>query len=152
MRRLALACVVLAACAARREARTAVPPPTADERPAIAAGPSSLDPHAQIDELAKQIDAQRDQLGLIVPVDTIEWPPATSMSAPVSSKTDPQCHPGASQTCQDSCGLSDSICDNAKKICDLAVQLPGDRYAAQKCDEGKATCDAAHGKCCGCQP
>lgn len=151
MRRLALACVVLAACAAPQ--RASQPPPTAAERPASAAGPSALDPHAQIDALAKQLDAERDRLGLPAPVPPpLAAATATSMSAPVSSKTDPQCHPGASQTCQDSCGLSDAICDNAKKICDLAAQLPGDTWAAQQCEDGKATCDAAHAKCCGCQP
>ena len=55
-------------------------------------------------------------------------------------------------TCKQSCTLSDSICANAKKICDIAKQLGADPWADQKCSDGNATCSAAHKQCCDCTP
>jgi hypothetical protein len=72
------------------------------------------------------------------------------MTVPPKS-TDAACHPAATQTCTDSCKLSDSICDDAKKICDLADQLPGDGWAAGKCASGNASCTDAHAHCCDCR-
>ena len=60
------------------------------------------------------------------------------------------CVRNPSATCSDTCQLSDSICDNAKKICDIANQLPGDDWAAKKCSEGNETCSAAKTQCCEC--
>ena len=43
-----------------------------------------------------------------------------------------------------------TICDNAGRICDLADDLPGDTWAAERCDAGKAACARASERCCGC--
>ena len=56
-----------------------------------------------------------------------------------------------SQTCGDVCRLADRICDNAESICELAGKLPGDAWAAGKCDTGKAACEKARTRCCGCR-
>ena len=64
---------------------------------------------------------------------------------------DPTCKVGASQTCTDSCNLSDSICKNADRICVLAKELGGsDAYANETCDRGNASCKASRERCCGC--
>jgi hypothetical protein len=90
-------------------------------------------------------------LSLAAPPPSATAPAAPQpFSTPVSSKTDTTCHPAATQTCTDSCQLSDTICDNADKICKLAAELVGDTWAAGKCDTAKQTCDAAHAKCCAC--
>ena len=65
--------------------------------------------------------------------------------------SDPTCKVGASQTCTDSCNLSDSICKNADRICVLAKELGGaDAYANETCDRGNASCKASRERCCGC--
>src|ERR1700733_468949 len=81
------------------------PPPTA----------TSNDPHQQIQALAQAIDTDRTQLGIAAPVN-----PMATLSAVR------ECTPGPSTACHDVCRLDDSICDNAKKICDLADQLTND--------------------------
>jgi hypothetical protein len=139
-----LVLVLCAACAAQKQ-------------PVVPAGrsapPPSSDPHAEIERLSQQIDAQRSQMQLPAPTPA---PPETHTPVPMTQapswKTDTQCHPGQSQTCADTCVVSDSICGNAKQICDIAATLANDTWAAQKCDEGKATCDQAKQKCCACQP
>ncbi len=140
---VALAWCFVLACAARATApsQTPAPPPTM---------PSS--PHDQIQQLSDQIDTDRARMALAEP------PPQMPMSATaqpmgeVPSSHDAACHHGTSQTCGDSCNLSDSICTSAKKICDLASGLANDKWAAEKCDRGKTTCAAAQAKCCSCQP
>jgi hypothetical protein len=110
---------------------------------------TSTDPrHAQIDQLAQQIDQQRAQLGLVEP----GTGPAIAAMTATAWKADPQCHPGQSEICTQSCTLSDSICGNADKICQLASQLAGDSWAEGKCNAAKQTCSAAHDKCCACAP
>ena len=139
MRRAAIVLVALAACAAQKQSVA----------PAMNRG---SDPHARIQELSNQIDSQRAQLQLPEPPSCEpNCTPAVAMARTPSYKDDAQCHPGQSQTCSDACTLSDSICKNADEICDLAGTLAGDSWAAQKCNEGKATCDAAKAKCCACQ-
>jgi hypothetical protein len=115
----------------------------------------------QIAELAKRIDQDRGTLGLPEPT-----PEKPTGAMPMSQDTHPSvaptpvgpveptqatCHP-ASDTCTQSCTLSGSICDNAKKICDIASELPGDAWASNKCVEGNQTCSAAKKRCCDCAP
>lgn len=126
-------CAVVIACAT-------------DSKRSAATMPAS-DPHAQIADLSSKIDAERAQLELPEPGG------AHAMAiAPVAPVAPQACHPAATETCTSVCTLADSICGNADKICDLARQLAGDTWAADKCTAGKATCDAARAKCCGCQP
>jgi hypothetical protein len=53
--------------------------------------------------------------------------------------------------CHDVCSIADAICDNADRICRIAGELPGDAWAADKCDSAKASCREARERCCGCQ-
>jgi hypothetical protein len=132
------------ACGASRP--MAVAPPTAPTPVQMtpASGGSS---HDQIQDLANQIDATRVELKLP------EQHGVASSVTPMSSTPEvPACARAQSDTCTQTCTLSDSICDNSKKICELADQLAGDAWAAQKCADGKATCAAATRRCCECTP
>ena len=144
MKRWALALLLLGACASAHR-QSAVQPAAAPPGQTMPAGG---DPRSQIEQLSQQIDAQRQQMALAPSAH------ATSMSsAPIAplSTEDATCKPAPTQTCTDSCRLSDSICDSAKKICDLAKGMPGDAWADGKCNDAKQTCSDAHTKCCGCQ-
>jgi hypothetical protein len=131
---------VVVACAAPSQPM-AVAPTSAGAMPAT--------PHDQITDLDKDIAADREKLGLPEPVLAELRSDATA--TPMTSSTDPACRPGKSDVCTDTCALADSICKNAATICDLAKQMSGDQWAADKCTSGEATCTAAHKRCCGCQ-
>jgi hypothetical protein len=100
----------------------------------------------QIEQLDQQIADHRAQLGLATPTGD-ELVAASTLSADTIAMT---CQRATSDTCADVCSLGDSICENADKICDLASQLPGDRWAGERCDAGKATCKVASERCCAC--
>jgi hypothetical protein len=106
--------------------------------------PSAGSPHDQIEQLDAQLQQSRALMQLTEPA------MGAASTAPISSTADASCHPAPSDTCHDSCKLAYSICYNAAKICDLASQLATDTWANGKCDSAKATCSAAHAKCCGC--
>ena len=102
------------------------------------------DPHAEITALEQDIMAKG---GVFTSASlTMDVQPMSTFP----KSTDESCHPAASQTCTDSCKLSDGICDDAAKICEIAGKLPGDTWAAGKCDSGKASCGDAHKSCCAC--
>ena len=139
-------------------AQKSMAPPTAQT--AGAPAPQALtQPNSpkddEIAELARTIDDQRTTLGLPQPTPDIhsaavpmsqDARPSVAPVAPVAT-----CHP-ASDTCSQSCTLSESICTNAKKICDIASELPGDAWASNKCAEGNQTCADAKKRCCDCAP
>ncbi len=76
---------------------------------------------------------------------------AMSMGVTPDVRRDPTCKPGPSDTCQDSCTLSDSICSNAGKICSIAKQLgDSDAWANEKCAKGTDSCKRAETRCCSC--
>lgn len=52
--------------------------------------------------------------------------------------------------CDDVCGLSEAICENAESICGIAAELPDDDWAAGKCNSAKASCREAKQRCCSC--
>jgi hypothetical protein len=113
------------------------PAPAAQTMPnAAGAQPSE---HQQIEELEHQIADERTKL---------PTPTASQMSAVAN----PTCVRNPSAVCTQTCELSDSICGNSKKICDLADKLPGDDWAATKCKDNKATCETAKTQCCECTP
>ena len=117
-------------------------------RPAAApaeAGGSEMaaNPHDEIVELEKQIDADRARAQLAEPVPLPE-------TARVPMATLPACQPAKTERCTTSCTLADSICKNAEKICKLAQELPGDGWAADHCARANKTCEDAHAQCCGC--
>ena len=105
--------------------------------PADDAADESLE-HKQITDLAQQIADERGQL----PV-----PTAAQMSAPVAT-----CMRNTSATCTQTCQLTDSICSNADKICEIAKKLHGDDWADKKCTENRTTCTTATTQCCECTP
>ncbi|HEY3806367.1 MAG TPA: hypothetical protein VGL61_27370 [Kofleriaceae bacterium] len=116
------------------------PRPATAPAPTTMPGDSTAGPHDQIQQLANQIDADRVQLNL----------PAASPMAAAPELPAPACTRSPSETCTQTCTLSDSICRNAKQICDLANQLTGDAWAAQKCGDAKSTCGTATKRCCEC--
>jgi hypothetical protein len=113
--------------------------PRSASTPSAMPGEAPSGSHDQIQQLANQIDADRLQMNL---------PPAEPMAG--IPPTAPTCTRSPSETCTETCTLSDSICRNAKQICDLADQLAGDTWAAGKCTDAKATCEAATRRCCEC--
>lgn len=54
--------------------------------------------------------------------------------------------------CDDVCGLSEAICENAESICGIAAELAPDDWAEQKCNSAKASCREAKQRCCSCEP
>lgn len=134
---------VLVACGAAAH-KSASPPSAVDASPA---GMSPL--RAELDELDRRIAADLAQLGLAAP--TVEAGTAPVPAANIALPTaDPTCKPSPSDTCKAQCTLGDSICTNAKRICEIAAELGDDSYANGKCTSGKASCDAARERCCGC--
>jgi hypothetical protein len=141
---IALACAMIAGCAA--------PARSSASLPAAASAPG--DPHAQIEALDREIGDALGQAQLAPPE-----PPAcvaaacaAAVSAPFATSTigAPACRPATSERCTSACTLATSICDNQRKICDLARALAGDDWAAHKCEKARASCTAAHEACCGC--
>lgn len=151
------ACLALVvACAAGKSSMSA--PQTAPTTEATPAGIGVDGGNARdrILELEIQIDQQIAQLGLpptpppACPNGNCSASAAEPMTVTPSAQ-DTTCKPGKSETCTQSCTLSDSICDNAGKICELAKELGGDdNFANEKCTRGKASCQASRTRCCGC--
>jgi len=133
----AAASTVIVACgSAVMQSRTV--PPTAAPQTMPAGGAASPE-HQQIEDLARQIADEHAKL------------PERS-GTPMAAGANPTCVRNASAVCTQTCELSDSICANSKKICDLADNLPGDDWAATKCKDNKATCETAKTQCCECTP
>lgn len=104
------------------------------------------DVHAQITELSDRIEADRLALGIEAPTASA----AAAMADLTAAGAAVTCTRSTRDTCVDVCGLGDSICANASAICDLAAQLPGDSWAAERCNAGKASCQIASERCCSC--
>jgi hypothetical protein len=144
----ALLAVALACGGARPKAAASAPAAqSTDER-------AQGDPRAQIDALDREIANDMAKANLAQPATApcTGAACAAAMSAPfvTPTATDLQCRPAATQHCTDVCTLSTSICNNQQKICDLAKQLPGDDWAANKCESARASCKAANELCCTC--
>jgi hypothetical protein len=122
--------VALAACAA--QSRPASQP----------AASSQTNPHDEIESLSKEIDGQRTELGMSTAM------PMSTMANPVAAAA--SCPRPDNDRCSQTCTLSDSICGNAKRICELADRLAGDTWASGKCDDAKQVCAAATQHCCEC--
>jgi hypothetical protein len=77
-----------------------------------------------------------------------------AMDARPIAVEDPQgkvCKPGQSDTCKDSCTLSDSICRSSDRICTIAHELGDhDAYANDKCVRGSTSCKQSKERCCSC--
>jgi len=148
---LGVACAIAIACGGSQpksamRAPAEMPPPTAT-------GGVPESSHSEIDRLDKEIATQLEQMKLAPPaVAPMADPQAMSADTAAAAANAKTCTHGQSETCKSACELSDSICTNAGKICNLASQLSNDQWANQKCANGKASCDAASGRCCSCQP
>lgn len=121
--------------------------------PAVSAAPTG-DPRAQIEALDREITDALTR-ARVAPPEIAACSGAAcaqAMSQPFALPpgADPACRPAPSQQCTDVCTISTSICDNQQKICDLARQLDGDDWAANKCERARASCKASHEACCQC--
>jgi hypothetical protein len=140
-------CAVVIACGAAAPKSSATMPPGADG----GAGAGLRDP--RIVELDRTIDTELQKLDLARPAASPPEPgcaPGCIQPMSVTAASDPQCHPASNDTCKQSCDIADAICNASSKICSIATELGGDAWANERCTSGKASCDAAHGKCCGC--
>jgi hypothetical protein len=153
---LGTCCAIVIACSGGQRATMAPQPPQTNVAAPLPPRPS--DPRAdQIDTLVAQIDQQRGEMNLPEQhgerTSGVE-PRSTAMAGGTAPPVAPTCEQpkGQSDNCKQSCTLKTSICENAKKICDIAGEMAGDEWAAQKCADGNATCDAARKKCCECMP
>ncbi len=150
---LAASLGALVGCGAAKRPSAAPITSPADTSQAGSSPAESLgrDPKAEIEELSANVDAQRTELGLAEPASMPPGAePATPMAIPLS--TDASCKPAKTERCQGSCKISDSICTNASRICELAKDLVADAgWAATKCARANQTCEAAHDSCCSCQ-
>ncbi len=132
--------LAVAACAAHEYAAAPAP------RTVPAEGRDQ--PKARISSLDDHLGQSLGQLGLERPsnaevMDAIQrggTPEPRACPAP----------PPPTQACSDICTLAGSICDDAKRICDLAAQLAGDDWAAEKCESGRLSCEKASERCCNC--
>jgi len=153
---VALAALVAAGCAlfAGALACGGSRPKAAASAPSSPAAQSTEDPRAQIEALDRDIASDMTKAHLPQPAIAACSGPAcaAAMSAPFATPmtTDLQCHPAQTPRCTDLCTLSTSICNNQQKICDLAKQLPGDDWAANKCESARASCKASNESCCTC--
>jgi hypothetical protein len=129
-------------------------PKTAASAPSAAATEAREEPRAQIEALDREIASEMAKAQVAQPAIALCTGPAcaAAMSEPFAAPTtiDSVCHPAQSQRCKDVCTLSTSICNNQQKICDLARQLPGDDWAANKCESARASCKASNESCCTC--
>lgn len=134
----------LVACAAagRAPQKTSMAPAGADAATPLSGRPDEL--RARIAELDAAIT--RD-LGA-AQVEAPDAATAAQMAATPFADLRINCDHTPSERCQDVCTLSASICDNAESICDLAAQLPGDAWAAERCGAAKAACQRATERCC----
>ena len=138
----------LAACGAAGARKTASEPATQDSAAGMTGRPTE-----EIRDLDAQIGQQMADLGLAPPSDaevTEMMAQSSTPALPATSVVDACEQPPQADGCGDVCTLADSICGNAKRICDLADQLPGDEYATQRCTAGRGSCDRAKTRCCDC--
>lgn len=146
-------CAALASCGGAKRPAMSPTSEVATVAPGTAAEPTQVmpgTPRTEIDELWAKIEQERQTLGLTEPApDPMPAAPERMSSVPMS--TDASCRPAKTERCTSSCTLSDSICRNADRICELALGMPGDTWAAGKCARAKQTCESAHQSCCSCQ-
>lgn len=101
-----------------------------------------LEPRSDIRSRMQAIDSDATTLGMS--------PASLALIAPPPPLGPRACAAGASRSCQGTCRLDDSICDNAKHVCQLADQIESDGWAAEQCAKAKQACAASHAKCCAC--
>lgn len=150
-------CALVIACAANKMSPAAAPLSSSPGTDGAGGPPNGMAPREEIEALDHEIEASLTSMGVR------PTPPAACAATASCSQAVPQalalkpaaedntCKPGASDTCKDSCTLSDSICKNADRICVLAQQLGGaDAYANETCSRGNDSCKASRERCCAC--
>jgi hypothetical protein len=144
-------CAIAVACGG---ARPATPERLAAPSRAQTMAPAPGDPRAEIDALDREITAElaRAQIAPPAAASCSGAACGAAIGEPFATPvvTDPACHRAPSEKCNDVCTLSTSICRNQQRICDLARQLAGDDWAANKCTRARTSCQAAHDSCCSC--
>ena len=145
----ALVAIAFACGGARPKTAASAPSAQSTEDPRAQGGP-----RAEIEALDREIANDMAKANIAQPATAAcsGAACAAAMSAPFATPTttDLQCRPAQSQHCTDVCTLSTSICSNQQKICDLAKQLPGDDWAANKCESARASCKVSNENCCTC--
>ncbi|MDX2087213.1 MAG: hypothetical protein SFX73_05160 [Kofleriaceae bacterium] len=144
-------CAAAIACGAapQKSVASAAAPPAMSE---------PLSRQAEIERLDRAIEQQLAELGLptsqpaACAVGGCAGPTAEMMSSGVQPPSaDATCKPAQSEVCRTSCNFSESICDNAKRICEIANELGGnDAFANEKCARGGESCQKSREKCCSC--
>jgi hypothetical protein len=135
----------LLACSAPRKA---VAPPEITPNVTDGSLGVPVTPREDIEKLAGEIREATRKLDM--PVVTTGDEPVPAADRIVLPSSDATCQPAQQGTCPDICTLAESICKNAKRICEIAAEMNGDAWANGKCIEGKAACDGARVRCCGC--
>jgi len=150
---LTIGCAVAIACGASQP-RTAAPPAAAAPAPAESGPWNFTGPRAEIDALDRQVEVGLARAQLPIPEDDCRGPAcAQAMSQPfaVPSIGDAKCPaPVPTTRCADVCSYSTGICNNQRRICELAGQLAGDEWAARKCARARVACEQARAACCVC--
>jgi hypothetical protein len=151
---LGVAFAAVVACASQRAVMPIASAPPSEA--AVLPAPHGAQ-HDEITRLDREIEQQLAQLGLPTSqpppcaADGCARPTAEQMStANALPSSDATCKPAPSEPCQTSCTFANSICSNAKRICELADELGGDAYANEKCARGTESCQRSREKCCGC--
>jgi len=148
---------LVVACGAAQKSMTS-PAASGAEPPSSPATPMPGDRRGEIDALDRAISAELAKLGLATSepaacaaTDACTPEPFAERYDMMPRVQDATCKPAASDVCTQSCELSDSVCTNADKICDLAKQMGGaDAYANEKCQRGNESCKRTRERCCGC--
>jgi hypothetical protein len=143
---VAACCALALSCA---PGPRAIAPAAVPAEAGSAAGP--MGPEEEIEQLWAQIEQDRMAATMAEPSPAMIEPLQPTPMAQVPSSEDPTCKPAKTERCSQSCTLSNSICKNAGRICELSQQLTGNFKAADKCKRAKATCTQAHETCCGCK-
>lgn len=108
----------------------------------------------EIEKLDAQISRDLDTMGVNRPSPaelTELMAGGDALPMPMGVEASSTCEkPPDANLCTDVCTLATSICGNAKRICELAAELEGDDWAAERCTSGKSSCQRATARCCDC--
>jgi hypothetical protein len=145
---LLLGALIAIAIACGGAAKTSSMSPASVKSEPHGAGMPPTPQRSEIEKLDLEIGQAIEKLSIARPLGLPKMNPAAANIVPPT--TDTTCKPAPSDDCRDTCTLGDSICNNAKRICEIAAELGNDDWANEKCAGGKASCDAAREKCCNC--
>lgn len=127
-------------------------------KPSVGAVPPADNARGELERLDQAITADMQALGEARPAPPVAScaencaEPLGVQSAKLKAPLEATCKPPENETCTQSGTLRKSICDNAGRICEIAVKdLAGkDGYANDACNRGAASCEAATKRYCSC--